>query len=282
MSKTLNEISFKEKELEGIELNFKRIQNKHTDNLTRIFPNKTVDHDFKREVHRRYDELGSTVKEITENLNKKQRLLLQAKAKHQHLRTLVGDKEEGLNRGEEAIYTQCQSDEFEEVKARTKEKVEKFQMELGANRASETLFKKYISDLRDRSCCPLCHNDMAGHSKDDLIEKLSGKIHTLPEKVRQQEQQLHDLLELGPTIDRVKKLRDDIQTLKQEIRELDDTIRKTQSDIEDAEMCLASPEEEKAIANNMLSDMTSLDRFKTDIETLQTEIQSLKNGLPAK
>lgn len=288
VSNILNEISYKEKQLVSIESDFKRIKNKHTENLTRIFPNKTIDRDFKREVQRRHDQLVSAVKEINENLNKKQRILLQGKAKHQHLRTSLSDKEDELKRGEEDIYSRCQSEEFEEVKARTKEKVEKFQIELGANRASETFFKKYITDLNDRSCCPLCHNDMTGPGKDDLIEELTGKVHSLPEKVRQQEQQLvreerkwHELLALGPTIDRVKKLQEEISTLKQEIRALDDTMKETQAEIEDAEMCLSSPEEEKCIANTMLADMSSLDRFKFDLDKLQTEIQSLKGRLPA-
>lgn len=288
VSSILNEISYKQNQLSGIETDFKRIKNKQADNLARIFPNKTLEYDFKREVQRKHDQLVSAAKEINENLSVKQRLLLQATEKHQHLRKSLVDKEEEMKRSEEAIYSQCQSDEFEEVKARTKEKVEKLQLELGANRASETLFKKYITDLSDRSCCPLCHNDMTGPSKDDLIEELTGKIRTLPEKVRQQEQQLvrdgrkyDELLALGPTIDRVKKLREEIDTLKQDIRKLDDTMKETQSEIEDAEMCLASPDEEKSITNNMMADMTSLDRFKYEIDKLQTEMRSLKNRLPA-
>uniref|UniRef100_A0A336K089 CSON012527 protein n=1 Tax=Culicoides sonorensis TaxID=179676 RepID=A0A336K089_CULSO len=288
VSNILNEISYKEEQLKKHESDFKRIHNKQADNLKRIFPEKTIERDFKREIQRKYDELERYCKEMNSNLNKKRHELVQANSKHQHLRATLHEKEAELKRGEEEIYRVCQSDNYEEVKAKTVEKLEKLRLELGANRASETLFKKYVKDLNERSCCPLCHNEMSGNGKNELIDELDEKIRSLPDKVRQQQQQLErdekkhfELLKLEKTIENTKKLKSETTDMTQQLRELDEKIKQMESDIEDSEMCLACPEEDKSIANGMLSDMNSLDRLKTDMEKFQNEIQSLKSRLPA-
>lgn len=286
ISGILNEISYKEKQLVAHESEFKRIQNKQNSNLGRLF-SEMIEKDFKRAVQRKYDELEREVKALKDGNTKQGNALTENKMKQRHLRDQITKIEKELKEGEEAIYDKCQGDDYEDLKAKVKEKLEKLRMELGANRSAESFYQKYIDEVNQQNCCPLCHKDVDVFAKDDLVTELSDKIRRLPDKISQQEiqikrdeQKFNDLLKLEPTIQRVETLKNELPKMKTDLKTFEDKIKEIESNLEDNEISLTVPEANVSLANSMLTDMSTLDQRKSEIEKTQKEISTLKNKIP--
>lgn len=141
-AKLSQEINLKEKELEKREQEMKRIKNKHSDNLKEIFLNQQINTNFKRNIQNVHEDLQKQLKLLNDDINKsklKQRELeLMRKTKKDEL--LKFEKE--VEKCKDKIFDKCHSVQYEELLERCKENIAKLQLDYGAFKSSEAMYKR--------------------------------------------------------------------------------------------------------------------------------------------
>lgn len=282
---TLNEIAFKETELQKNESNYKILLNKNTQNLTRLF-GRTLESNFKAEIDRKIRTLDTEVKEANLAVTRHSSSLVELRTIRKNQRDRLSTMEGELKKAEDEVYEKCGGDDFEELFEKTKERYMKAQLDYGAVKSSEALFKKYISQVKDQTCCPLCHKDMNTIEREMLSDELNDEISQLPDKIASHERKLkaeersyNQLMALKSVNSQIGKLKADIPALKEDSKKKDDEIKKLQSELEDLEMSLGVPSTNHKLASNMVSDMGQLDILRSSIDKQKQEVAVLKGKI---
>ena len=160
VTKILAEISVKEKQFEVREAEIKRLKNKHSDNFKKLFNNKPINDNYKRNVQKLYDSLNDSINSIEKKINqlnmKTQELQMMRKNHRENLKK----NEKELQESEDKVYELCQSNDYTDVITKIKDNIAKIQLDHGTYKSSEVLYKRYISKIDSEPCCPLCHKDM--------------------------------------------------------------------------------------------------------------------------
>lgn len=142
MSKTNAEISVKESQLDAKEAEARRIRNKHSDNLKRLLNNEIIDSNYKRRVQTVYQNCQVEVDQATKNINRNQQKITELQITRKNQKEELTRLEKELTECEEKVYDQCHGAPFVEVLERVKENVAKHQLDHGAIKSSEALYKK--------------------------------------------------------------------------------------------------------------------------------------------
>lgn len=111
------ELSLKQQQLNTKESELKRLRNKHSDNLKRLFPNKVVDANYKRSVQNLYDDLQRQIKQLNESMRKAQATVTEMETTRRSQKRELDGVERELIENKERIYSACQGNPFEEVLA---------------------------------------------------------------------------------------------------------------------------------------------------------------------
>lgn len=282
-----NKIRMKEQQLEEKQSEVERLRNKNQPGLKSVFGDKKLQSNYRRSVLSIQDDLKSDKKRMVEDLKKMQMKFaaLQSNRKNQ-MESVKRVKSEVLEL-EEKIYEHCGSTEFEEVVERMKETLDKTQLEFGAVKSSEALYKKYMSDLKDHPGCPLCHKQMNQKEQSDLSTELHDEILSLPNKISKMEKELKkernkydNLLSLKPSVQRLEKLKASISAEDVKLKNFDKNIKDIQAEIDDLETNLKDPDTKLEIISAMIGDMTVLDEGIKAIEKLKIEMEDLQSKVP--
>uniref|UniRef100_A0A1Q3F5U9 DNA repair protein RAD50 n=1 Tax=Culex tarsalis TaxID=7177 RepID=A0A1Q3F5U9_CULTA len=283
------ELGLKEQQLSGREAEFRRVRNKHSDNLKRLFPTKTIESNFKRAVQDLYDGLQRQIKQLNESTRAAQAIVTEMETTRRSQKRDLERLERELTENREKIYAACQGQPYEEVLSKLKEKITRNNLEHGELRSAEVLYRKYISRIEDDSCCPLCHKEMAGSDAQDISTELSDEIRRLPEKIEVLEKQLkadqtrYDrLLALQPYSERVEKQTVEIPKLKQQLQETEQRLTQASSDLEEYQMAVLEPNSSVALINSILGDMSILDESARDLDRMRKGVAELRQELAAK
>lgn len=148
ISKTTAEISVKESQLEAKESETRKIRNKHSENLKRLLNNEIVDGNYKRRVQTVYQNCQREIVEVNKNINRNQQKITELQMTRKNKKDELGRMEKELTECEEKIYEQCHGSAFVEVLERVKENVAKYQLDHGAVKSSEALYKKWVKFMR--------------------------------------------------------------------------------------------------------------------------------------
>lgn len=142
ISKTTAEISVKETQLESKETEVRKIRNKHSENLKRLLNNEIIEGNYKRRVQTIYQNCQREITEVNKNINRNQQKITELQMMRKNLKEELSRLEKDLTECEEKIYEQCHGTPFVEVLERVKENVAKYQLDHGAVKSSEALYKK--------------------------------------------------------------------------------------------------------------------------------------------
>lgn len=142
ISKTTAEISVKESQLEAKETEVRRIRNKHSENLKRLLNNEIIDGNYKRRVDSVYQNCKREIDEANKNINRNQQKVTELQIARKNRKEELSRLEKELTESDEKIYEQCHGTPFVEVLERVKENVAKYQLDHGAIKSSEALYKK--------------------------------------------------------------------------------------------------------------------------------------------
>lgn len=142
MSKTTAEISVKETQLESKESEVRKIRNKHSDNLKRLLNNEIIENNYKRRVQNIYQNCQREITEVNKNIARNQQKITELQMTRKNQKDELSRLEKELTESDEKLYEQCHGTPFIEVLERVKENVAKFQLDHGAVKSSEALYKK--------------------------------------------------------------------------------------------------------------------------------------------
>uniref|UniRef100_U5EL78 DNA repair protein RAD50 n=1 Tax=Corethrella appendiculata TaxID=1370023 RepID=U5EL78_9DIPT len=281
------ELKLKQKQLDTREIDFKRLQNKHSDSLKTLFNGEMITTNFKRSVQDLYSKFQDQVNQINSTINKLKSTSTEMRITQNNLNEQKNKYEKELKINEQKLLDECAGDEYEDVLAKLKEKIEKNQLEHGASKSAESIYKKYIMKIEENQCCPICHQGMTSDLVSDVNSELSDEIRLLPNKIEQIEKKLkmdrlkHDrLLALQPLAENIPKLKRDLEKLDTQLKETNSKLSRTNRDIEDNEMLIAEPQENLHLVNKISGDMTMLDEIAKEISKLKQDIDNLKKNLP--
>lgn len=143
ISKTTAELSVKEKQLEQREAEARKVKNKQSDNLRRLLNNEMIDANYKRRIQTIYQNLQRDIGDLNKTINRNQQVIIELDMTRKGQKDELARMERELHESEEKIYEQCHSTPFAEVLERVKENVAKYQLDNGALRSSEVLYKKW-------------------------------------------------------------------------------------------------------------------------------------------
>lgn len=141
IAKLMTEISLKEKELEKKNQEIQRVKSKHGDNLPKFFPSP-ISSNYRRSMQTAYDKLRREVQELNEQSNS---LKLTEQSHEIKRKNLIGDiarMETEVQQLEERIYQKCHNTPYEELMLRSKTAISKLQLEHGAHKSAEAMYKK--------------------------------------------------------------------------------------------------------------------------------------------
>ncbi|XP_053688299.1 DNA repair protein RAD50 [Sabethes cyaneus] len=280
------ELGLKEQQMNGKEAEFRRVRSKHSDNLKRLFPSRTIEANYKRNVQDLYDDLQRQIKQLNESTRRSQATVTEMETTRRSQKRDLERMEKEFAENKEKIYAACQGNSYEDVLAKLKEKITKNNLEHGELRSAEVLYKKYISRIEDDRCCPVCHKDMAGSDVQDISAELSDEIRRLPEKIESLERQLKSdqvkydrLLALQPYSERVEKQTTEIPKLKELLQETERRLMQASADLEEYQMSIIEPNSSVQLINSILGDMSILDESAKDLERMKKGIAELKQEL---
>ncbi|KAH8299719.1 hypothetical protein KR044_005010 [Drosophila immigrans] len=286
IGKLMAEISLKEKELEKKQLEVNRVKSKHSDNLG-LFFKEPITNNYRRAVQNVYDKLRREIKDMNELANTHK---LKEQSYEMNRKNLIGDierMEKEIQQLDERIYQKCLSTSYDELMLRSKTTIAKLQLEHGALKSSEAMYKKFIQKIDEQTNCPLCHRNMSSDEACDLTSELTDEIQKLPDNITRSEKLLkaeqlkyEDLLQIKPAIDKVKELKETLPEKKKELENVKQLLGDSAAEYENQMSLLGEPTCNMELANSMLGDMTLLDEALKESLRFTKDLEQLKMKLP--
>ncbi|EDW08362.1 DNA repair protein RAD50 [Drosophila mojavensis] len=280
------EIGLKEKELEKKNHEVQRVRSKHADNLSKFFK-ESISSNYRRAMQNEYDKLRREIDELNVDANGKNLAKQSHEIKRKNLIEEIARMEKEVQDSEERIYQKCHGKPYDELLLRSKTDIAKLQLEHGALKSAEAMYKKYIQKINEEPSCPLCHHNMSGDEACDLTTELTDEIQKLPDNISRTEKSLkteqskyEQLLQIKPTIDKVKELKEKLPKKKEELRTIEQSLGDIVSEYETLMARLGEPTHNMDLANSMLGDMTLLDEALKESVRVKKDLEQLKLKLP--
>lgn len=283
------EITHKQSALDQREADARKIRHKHSENIKQLFPGVSIESQFKRRIQAITQTLQREISDNNKLILKAQHRSTELEITRKNQRAELVRLERERTEAEERIYDQCRSTPYADVLERVKLAVSKYQLDHGALKASDVLYKKYMQKMEAEPCCPLCHKDMTSGEVSDLTIELQDDIRRLPERIegtervlKQEQRKYEALLGLKSLTERVEKLKIDIPKLKESLSKTEDELETARADMDSLQMALAEPQSNLELAQSILGDMSLLDEALKDTERQAQELSALKAKLPTR
>lgn len=283
------EIEQKQRDLTTDQKEFNRIKNKQNSSIKNLFQSKVIDEKFKENVQNLKSTLDREVRKIKEEIDEKVNSLNRIKTELNHNKKQLQVKRDESQNIQLKIEELCGSRDYLESLNSAQENVNKLNMELAHLKSSEDFYKKYISDIKETPCCPLCHKGLEASEKDDLNDEIQDGIRQLPEKINiakkklmREDAKFSKLNSMKSSYDSIAKLEKEIKSLQEQIENNQKSESKLSDQIEDFEMNISEPKSKlEIISDSFLIDMSKLDDSQKRITLKTNEIEDLKSKLPA-
>uniref|UniRef100_A0A182NCI9 DNA repair protein RAD50 n=1 Tax=Anopheles dirus TaxID=7168 RepID=A0A182NCI9_9DIPT len=290
---SLNEMAMKEQELTlkeqqctGRETEVRRLRNKHAESLRQLFPDRTIESSYKSNLQTLYDTLQKDVKTVNDKIRRAQATVTEMETTRKSQKQQLDRLERELAEAEEKIYSACRGNAYEDVLAKLNEKIIKNNMEHGEARSAVVLYQKFISNLENDRCCPVCEKGLESEDVRDVSGKLSDEIRRLPEKIETLERTLKKdrtdydkLLALKPISERLEKQKKELPLLKQQLQETEKRLTSASDDLEEQQLAVSEPTANMQLINTIVGDMSILDKLSTEWERMKRGVEELRTQL---
>ncbi|KAH8402366.1 hypothetical protein KR009_011576 [Drosophila setifemur] len=287
MAKLVAEMGLKQKELEKKSQETHRVRSRHADNMEKFFK-CPITENYRRSMQGAYDKLRGEIQDLNDQANAQKLKEQSHEIKRKNLIGEIARMEKELKESEELIFQKCRSTPYDELLNRSKVAISKLQLEHGALKSAEALYKKYIGKIEEEPCCPLCHHNMSGDEAGYLTTELTDEIQKLPENITRADKALkaeqlkyENLLQIGPNIVKVKDLKEALPQKKEELSKVEKLLDESVSEYETLLALIGEPSHNLELANSMMGDMTLLDEALKDSVRLTKELAQLKAKMPA-
>ncbi|XP_053680877.1 DNA repair protein RAD50 [Anopheles nili] len=286
VTKKEQELALREQQCTGRESEIRRLRNKHADALRRLFPERIVDSQYKRNVQDLYDNIQKEVKTLNEKIRRAQAVMTEMEANRKNQKQQHDRLSRDVAEAEETIYNACRGNLYEDVLAKLNEKIAKNNMEHGEARSALVLYQKFISNIENDHNCPVCERELQNEDAKDVSGKLSDEIRRLPEKIEALERSLkkdrseyEKLLALKPESVRLEKQKKELPLLKQQLQETEQRLTKASDDLEELQLAVSEPTSNIQLINAILGDMSILDELSREYDRTKRSVEDLRNEL---
>lgn len=151
------------------------------------------------------------------------------------------------------------------------------------------LFVRYIKNMEEQPCCPLCHKDMNANEVDNLTGELNDQIHMFPQNIERSERELKEetkklekLLGMQSSVERVEELKSVLlPKVKDEIKDFESKLTTFQEKLKQSQRSIVEPKEKKEIVGKMVGDMALLDVAIKNAKQARKDLEPLKSSLPS-
>uniref|UniRef100_A0A1A9WRR6 Zinc-hook domain-containing protein n=1 Tax=Glossina brevipalpis TaxID=37001 RepID=A0A1A9WRR6_9MUSC len=290
ITKLTAEISLKEREMEKREQEVRRVKSKHSDNFGKVFNrSENIETNYKRHLQNSYEKFKNQVKEYTNKMNELKLKEQTFELKRKTLKEDIQKSKKELEDNKEMIYEKCHDTSYEELLTKSKTLLNSYQLELGAQKSAEALYKKYLQQIEEESkpYCPLCNKGMSSDEASKLTSDLSDEIQHLPQNIKKAEMLLkteqkkyENLLHLKPIFEKVALLEKDVPEKEKKLKDIQKQLTDLANESENFQILLAEPTFTLELVGSMMGDMSLLDEALKDVTRLKAEINSLKAKLP--
>uniref|UniRef100_A0A182WVH5 DNA repair protein RAD50 n=1 Tax=Anopheles quadriannulatus TaxID=34691 RepID=A0A182WVH5_ANOQN len=280
------ELTLKEQQCTGREAELRRLRNKHGDSLRRLFPDRTIESNYKSNLQNLYDELQKEVKTVNEKVRRTQATVTEMETTRKSQKQQLDRLERELADAEEKIYSACRGNAYEEVLAKLNEKIQKNNMEHGEARSAVVLYQKFIANIENDRCCPVCEKGLESEDAHEVSGKLGDEIRRLPEKIETLERTLKKdradydkLLALKPISERLEKQRKELPQLKQQLQDTEKRLSTASDELEEHQLAVSEPTANMQLINAIVGDMSVLDKLGSELERMKRGVEELRAQL---
>lgn len=141
MAKVVAEISLKQKDLEKKNQEVHRVRSRHADNFGKFFK-EPITINYHRSMQGAYDKLRREIQDLNEQANAQKLKEQSYEIKRKNLIDDIARMEKELKESKELVFQKCRSTPYEDLLERSKAAISKLQLEHGALKSSEALYKQ--------------------------------------------------------------------------------------------------------------------------------------------
>uniref|UniRef100_A0A182QKZ8 DNA repair protein RAD50 n=1 Tax=Anopheles farauti TaxID=69004 RepID=A0A182QKZ8_9DIPT len=286
MAMKQQELTLKEQQCTTREAEVRRFRSKHADSLRQLFPDRTIECDYKSNLQILYDTLQKGVKTLNDKIRSAQAIETEMETTRKSQKQQLDRLERDLAEAEEKIYSACRGNAYEDVLAKLNEKINKNNMEHGEARSAVVLYQKFISNIKNDRCCPVCEKGLENDDVRDVSGKLSDEIRRLPEKIETLERTLKKdrsdydkLLALKPISELLEKQKKELPLLKQQLQDTEKRLSNASDELEEHQLAVSEPTANMQLINTIIGDMSILDKLSTEWERMKRGIEELRTQM---
>uniref|UniRef100_A0A182LRK9 Zinc-hook domain-containing protein n=1 Tax=Anopheles culicifacies TaxID=139723 RepID=A0A182LRK9_9DIPT len=280
------ELTLKEQQYTSRETEQRRLRNKHADSIRRLFPDRTIESNYKSNLQSLYDDLQKEVKNVNEKIRRAQSIVTEMETTRKSQKAQLERLERDLSDAEEKIYSACRGNAYEDVLTKLNDKILKNNMEHGEARSAVVLYQKFISSIQNDRCCPVCDKGLESEDAHEVSSKLSDEIRRLPEKIETLERTLKKdrsdydkLLALKPISERLEKQKKELPQLKQQLQDTEKQLSTASDELEEHQLAISEPTANMQLINTIVGDMSILDKLGSELERMKRGIDELRSQL---
>ncbi|XP_026734209.1 DNA repair protein RAD50 [Trichoplusia ni] len=283
-STKLKEREVKEEMLKQKEKQFTLLKNKHRSTLTELLGNMP-EKDYALSLNKLEVALNSEVNTLKQDLNDKKTSVTKLEEERKHVRSTLMERSKQQEKDEEKLYEACGTQSYENTLAKINTTVEKLQDDRNVLQSSMFVIKKYESQLKSNSCCPLCNRGFDSETEvSDLISQLNTKVMNVPSQLEKVSEQLQresakkeDLLSMKSLNEKIKTFKENEKPqLEKRLVDVETKINKLTEEIDGLSMSLLEPEQKLLTVKQIQGDMPLLDRYNQEVRTLTKEFETIK------
>uniref|UniRef100_A0A182W127 DNA repair protein RAD50 n=1 Tax=Anopheles minimus TaxID=112268 RepID=A0A182W127_9DIPT len=280
------ELTLKEQQCTSRETELRRLRNKHADSLRRLFPDRTIESNYKSNLQTLFDDLQKEVKIVNEKIRRAQAIVTEMETTRKSKKAQLERLERDLSDAEEKIYSACRGNAYEDVLAKLNDKILKNNMEHGEARSAVVLYRKFIASIENESCCPVCDKGLERAEVHDVRSKLSDEIRKLPERIETLERSLakdrgdyEKLLALKPISERLEKQKQELPLLEQQLQDTEKQLITASDELEEHQLAISEPTANMQLINTIVGDMSILDKLGIELERMKHGVDELRSQL---
>lgn len=270
------------------ERRFKQIQDIHNDVLRTL---NASDGQFQASLDAHIRALNSKIETKTNDLQKREMELKTEETKVEMNSESVRKMKRELKDLELKLKKFCKLEDYENILSLLNREIKDLRFLYSEKSNYEPFLKAQLESIHDQNCCPVCERDVntewnskKGHklSKRTLIQKIEKLLNQTPDeikdlekKIKEKEQQLHDMNGLMSVVESIRSLSQKLPNLEKEIASNVEKNTQQKTDIQREKIHINKQKTELNAMRDIMSDATESDQIWSDIQDLTKKIERI-------
>ncbi|XP_057670228.1 DNA repair protein RAD50 [Diorhabda carinulata] len=267
----------------------KKIQSKHSQNLTKLFGDDIPKNNLKNSVMNIQNNQDIEYNKHTKTVNKLEKELINLETTLDINKSMLKTHQQELSTNKRKLMELCKGKDFLETLNESYKKKEKLQTARGQYSAAKIMYEAFVGKLESEKCCPVCKTNFKNNlpALPDIIQDLKGKIHKIPSDLMQVELEFKKEEEYHNELQRMNNVNDEIETLthtkipklEQEISSLTEQFEEKSMELAAEKHSLEKPHQLIEICKNLITDATLFDQYQIDISRANDSIKDMEESI---